>query len=183
MSNEVRVWDPLARILHWALAASVLVAWITSEIELEAAKRAHDWAGYAALAVVVLRLLWGAIGPRYARFNQFVLSPSRTLSYARAVMARIEPRYLGHNPLGGWMVVALLSMAGMAGLSGWLSVTDRFWGVEWVQEGHEWLSNALLLLIAFHLAGVVFTSLRHRENLVRAMLTGRKQAPGPGDIA
>jgi cytochrome b len=182
LSGEVRVWDPLARIAHWSLAVSVLVAWLTSEIELETAKRVHDWAGYAALAVVAVRLAWGVIGPRYARFSQFVYSPARTLSYARAVTRFAEPRYIGHNPLGGWMVVALLSMAAAAGLSGWLSVTDRFWGVKWVQELHEALANALLLLIALHVAGVVFTSLRHRENLVRAMLTGRKAAPRSGDM-
>jgi len=98
------------------------------------------------------------------------------------VIAFAEPRYLGHNPLGGWMVMALLSMVAAAGLSGWLSVTDRFWGVAWVQELHEALANALFLLVGLHIAGVVFTSLRHRENLVRAMLTGRKRAPEPGDV-
>jgi len=181
LSAEVRVWDPLTRIAHWTLAASVLAAWATSEADVEALKRAHEWLGYAALAVVALRLAWGAIGPRYARFSQFVPSPRRTLAYARAVLAFTERRYVGHNPLGGWMVVALLAMAAAAGLSGWLSVTDRFWGVKWVQELHEVLANTLLLLVALHVAGVVFTSVRHRENLVRAMLTGRKRAPAPGD--
>jgi cytochrome b len=80
------------------------------------------------------------------------------------------------------MVVALLSMAAAAGLSGWLSVTERYWGVQWVQETHGVLADALLLLVALHVAGVVFTSLRHGQNLVRAMLTGRKPAPRPGDM-
>ena len=182
MSAEVRVWDPLVRIVHWTLVASVLAAWITSELESDAAKRAHEWAGYAALALVALRLAWGAIGPRYARFGQFLRPPAQTLAYARAVLALAEPRHIGHNPLGGWMVVALLSMAAAAGLSGWLYVTDRVWGVEWVEEVHEALANGLLLLIALHVAGVVFTSLRHGENLVRAMFTGRKRAPRPGDL-
>ena len=148
MSAEVRVWDPLLRIAHWTLVASILATWITAELKVDAAKRAHEWAGYAALAVIALA----------------------------------EPRDLGHNPLGGWMVMALLSMAAAAGLSGWLSVTDRFWGVEWVQELHEILANTLFLLVGLHVAGVVFTSLRHRENLVHAMVTGRKQAPRPGDV-
>ena len=182
MNPEVRVWDPLLRIAHWALVAAVLATWITAELKLDAAKRAHEWAGYAALAVIALRLAWGWIGPRYARFAQFVRPPAWTLAYARAVMASQEPRYLGHNPLGGWMVMALLATAAAAGLSGWLSVTDRFWGIEWVQELHEALSNALYLLVGLHLAGVVFTSWRHRENLVRAMLDGRKRAPRPGDV-
>jgi len=182
LSAEVRVWDPLLRIAHWTLVASIVSAWITAEIELDAAKRAHEWAGYAALGVIALRLLWGWIGPRYARFGQFVRPPAATLAYARAVIAHAEPRYIGHNPLGGWAVVALLALTAAAGLSGWLSVTDRFWGVEWVQELHEALANALYALVGLHLAGVAFTSWRHRENLVRAMFTGRKPAPAPGDV-
>ena len=182
MSNEVRVWDPLLRIGHWTLVASILAAWITSEMKLDAAKRAHEWVGYAALAVIALRLAWGWIGPRYARFRQFVRPPVETLAYARAVIAHNEPRYIGHNPLGGWAVVALLALTAAAGFSGWLSVTDRFWGVEWVQELHEALANTLYAFVGLHLCGVFFTSWRHRENLVRAMLTGRKPAPQPGDV-
>jgi len=182
LSAEVRVWDPLLRIAHWTLVASIVAAWITSELKLDAAKRAHEWAGYAALAVVALRLVWGWIGPRYARFGQFVRPPAATLAYARAVIAHAERRYIGHNPLGGWAVVALLALTAAAGLSGWLSVTDRFWGVEWMQELHEALANALYALVGLHLGGVVFTSWRHRENLVRAMLTGRKPTPAPGDV-
>ena len=182
MSTEVRVWDPLLRIAHWTLVASILAAWITSEVKLDAAKRAHEWAGYAALAVIAVRLAWGWIGPRYARFSQFVRSPAWTLAYARAVIAQAEPRYIGHNPLGGWAVVTLLALTAAAGLSGWLSITDRFWGVEWVQEVHEALANTLFAFVALHLAGVAFTSWRHRENLVAAMLNGRKPAPRSGDV-
>jgi len=182
LSAAVRVWDPLLRIAHWTLVAAVLATWITAELKVDAAKRVHEWVGYAALAVIALRLVWGWIGPRYARFRQFVRSPSATLSYARALMARTEPRYIGHNPLGGWAVVALLALTAAAGVSGWLSVTDRFWGVEWMQELHEALANTLYAFVGLHLCGVFFTSWRHRENLVAAMLTGRKPASRPGDV-
>ena len=182
MTPEIRVWDPLVRILHWTLVASILAAWITAEVELESARRAHEWLGYGALAAIAVRVLWGLAGTRYARFRQFVRGPAATLAYGRSVAAFREPRYLGHNPLGGWMVVALLVAATGAGLSGWLAVTDRFWGVKWVEELHEALANSLFALVGLHVAGVVYTSLRHRENLVRAMFTGRKAAPGPGDV-
>jgi cytochrome b len=182
VSAGVRVWDPLVRVLHWTLVASILAAWITGEMDREGAQRLHEWAGYAALAVVALRLPWGILGGRYARFRQFLRGPRATLAYARQVAGGGEPRYLGHNPLGGWMIVALLVAVAGAGMSGWLMVTDRFWGVEWVEEVHEALANTLFALIGLHVAGVAFTSLRHRENLVRAMFTGRKRAPGPGDV-
>ena len=179
----MKVWDRFVRIAHWSLAGCVLAAWITAESKLKSAEALHEWLGYAALAVIALRFGWGWIGPRYARFLQFVAGPARTLAYAKAVLRGNEPRYLGHNPLGGWMIVALLASAALAALSGWLSVTDRFWGVEWVQETHEVLGNAVIALAALHVAGVVYTSWRQRENLAAAMLSGVKRPPEPGDVA
>ena len=179
----MKVWDRFVRIAHWSLAGCVLAAWITAESKHKSVEALHEWLGYAALAVIALRFAWGWIGPRYARFREFVAGPARTLAYARAVLRGGEPRYLGHNPLGGWMIVALLATAALAALSGWLSVTDRFWGVEWVQETHEVLGNAVIALAAAHVAGVVYTSWRQRENLAAAMLSGVKRPPEPGDVA
>ncbi|MBL8381571.1 MAG: cytochrome b/b6 domain-containing protein [Burkholderiales bacterium] len=172
----VRVWDPLVRIGHWVLVGSVIVAWFTRH-----GGAVHEWAGYVVLAVVGVRTLWGAVGPRHARFTQFVRPPAATLRYAALVARGREPRHLGHNPLGGWMIVALLAAAALAAASGWLYTTDRFWGVEWVEELHEGLANLLFVLAGVHVAGVVVESLRHRENLVAAMVHGRKRAPAPGD--
>jgi cytochrome b len=169
------VWDPVVRIAHWTLAACVIAAWFTRGA-------AHDWLGYGALGVVALRLVWGWIGPRHARFGQFVRAPAPTLAYARAVAQGRGPRYLGHNPLGAWMIVVLLAMVALAAASGWLASSDRFWGVEWLQETHHLLADALLGLATLHVAGVAYTSWRHRENLVRAMVTGRKAPPRPGDV-
>ncbi|MGQ0430633.1 MAG: cytochrome b/b6 domain-containing protein [Gammaproteobacteria bacterium] len=94
---------------------------------------------------------------------------------ARAVFAGREERFIGHNPLGGWMVVVLLSMVLLMGVTGWLYTTDRSWGVPWVEELHSTLSDVLFLFIALHILSVVFTSIRHRENLVAAMVRGRKR--------
>ena len=171
----MKVWDAFVRLAHWTLVAWVGAAWF-------ARGAPHEWLGYAALGVVVLRLAWGRLGTRYARFGQFVLGPGRTLAYARSVLERREARYLGHNPLGAWMIVALLAAVALAGVTGWLATTERYWGVEWVEELHELCADGLLGLAALHLAGVAYSSLRHRENLVRAMLTGRKAAPRPGDV-
>ena len=179
----MKVWDRFVRSAHWSLAGCVLAAWLTAELKLQSAEALHEWLGYAALAVIALRVAWGWIGPRYARFGQFVAAPSRVLAYAKAVLRGVEPRYLGHNPLGGWMIVALLATAALASLTGWLSVTDRFWGVERVQEVHELLGDALIALAALHVTGVVYTSWRQRENLAAAMLSGVKRPPEPGDVA
>ena len=167
----IKVWDPLVRILHWSLVLGIVTAWLTRQ----GAREAHELIGYAVLGVVILRILWGFSGTQYAQFSQFVASPVSTLKYLKQILAGTEERHVGHNPLGGWMIVALLAAIALVSLSGWLYTTDEFWGVEWVAELHEVLTYFLLALIALHLAGVAFTSYRQRENLVAAMLHGRKR--------
>ena len=169
--GRIRVWDALVRVLHWSLVLSVATAWLTRH----SPGRWHEWLGYAALAIVAARVAWGFLGSRYARFADFVRAGRVTSAYARDVLAHREARYLGHNPLGGWMVLALLVLVALVGFTGWLYTTDRYWGVEWVEDTHETLSNVLFLFVALHVAGVIFTSARHRENLVGAMLHGRKR--------
>ena len=171
----MRVWDAFVRVAHWTLVACVSAAWFARGVP-------HEWLGYAALAVVVLRVLWGFAGPASARFSRFVRGPSPTAAYAGRVFARREERHVGHNPLGGWMIVALLTTVMLVSASGWLAITDRYWGVEWVQDLHQWLADLLLALAALHVAGVAYSSLRHGENLVGAMITGRKRPPAAGDV-
>jgi len=175
----VRVWDRTVRVLHWALVGAVALAALTLVVWVGA----HQGAGYAALAIVALRVLWGGVGSRYARLRQFVRAPRATLRYALAVARGREPRYLGHNPLGGWMIVALMCCISGLALTGWLYTTDAFWGDELVERVHRALAWTLLGLVVLHVGGVLITSLRQHENLVRAMLDGRKRAPSEDDIA
>ena len=172
------VWDPLLRVGHWTLVATVAGAWITHE----GGGALHEWLGYASLAMIAVRVLWGFVGTRRARFASFVARPAATLAYARAFLAGREHRFIGHNPLGAWMIVALIAMVAATDLTGWLYTTDRFWGVKWVEEVHEGMSNLLLTLIALHVAGVLIASWRHRENLVAAMIDGHKRPPVAGDV-
>ena len=175
----VRVWDRAVRVLHWTLVVSLAL----SALGLVALFGVHQPAGYVALAAVLLRVMWGVFGSGYARFAQFVHGPRAALRYARAVAARRERRFIGHNPLGGWMVVALmLCVIGLA-LTGWLYTTDAFFGDETVERVHLALAWTLLGLVVAHVAGVIFTSLRHRENLVAAMFSGTKRAAQHDDIA
>jgi cytochrome b len=172
------VWDRLVRALHLTLIAAVAV----SALSLAWPIGLHRAAGWVAAAAVLLRVGWGVVGPRRARFTSFVLGPAATFGYAGAVLRGRAPRHLGHNPLGGWMVVALLAdVAGLA-LTGWLYTTDRWWGDATVEAVHLALAWALLALVALHVTGALATGRAHRENLVRAMVTGKKPAARPGDI-
>lgn len=169
---ERYVWDPLVRIGHWLLVASVVAAWFTRH----GGGAWHEWIGYAALAIVVVRLVWGFIGSRHARFGNFIVGPRKTLRYAFQMVCGDEPRYLGHNPLGAWMIVALIVTVLVVTGSGWLYTTDRFWGIAWVETLHSNATDVLIVLVMLHVAGVLYPSWRHRENLVAAMLHGRKRA-------
>lgn len=173
------VWSAPVRLAHWALAGAVIGCLVLHE-----GGRWHEALGYTALAVAALRTAGGFVArtPRL-RFARFVHGPAATWRYARAVLAHREPRHLGHNPLGGWMIVALLLCALTAGASGALYDTDRFWGDPLVYGVHQVAGWSFAALVPLHVAGVLFTSWRERENLLAAMLHGRKRAPQAGDVA
>jgi cytochrome b len=174
----VRVWPHWVRWGHWALAASVLGCTL-----LYQGGAWHEGLGYAALALALGRLAMGwRSGWRHLRFAAFVRGPTATWAYARALLARSEPRHLGHNPLGGWMVVALLLAAVLAGVSGALYTTDRYWGDDTVYTVHQMAGWAFAVLVPLHVGGVVITSLLQRENLLRALLSGRKRPAAAGDV-
>ena len=175
----VGVWDPVVRLFHWSLAASIGLAWFTSTSR----GVIHNEFGYAAAALVGVRLLWGLFGTRYARFSQFCRHPARILGYLRDILTGREARYIGHNPAGGAMIVALLAMISVTAFTGWMMTTDRYFGVDWVQITHKYCAYAVIAMVCMHLCGVVLASFRHRENLVKAMLTGKKREPAEGDVA
>lgn len=165
--HRIVVWDPFVRAFHWSLVVAYLGAWLTAE-ELAGL---HEQLGYFVLALIGLRLIWGLIGTRHARFSDFVRGPAATLSYLRSLAGGRPRHYLGHNPAGGWMVVLLLLTLVATAASGILvgGGEEELW-----EELHEGLANLSLLLVAVHITGVVAASLLHGENLVRAMLTGHK---------
>ncbi|MBC7455269.1 MAG: cytochrome b/b6 domain-containing protein [Massilia sp.] len=175
--SKQRVWDAPVRVLHWLLVASMGAAWLTSS----SIGLAHERIGYGAGAIVLARLAWGFCGSRHARFAQFVRPAAPTLRYLRAVAGGHAARHLGHNPLGGWMVLALLGCVAMLVVSGGSLTTDLLWGYAWPVQLHAALAWLLVALIALHVGGVLLTSWQHRENLVAAMLTGDKAPPGDGD--
>jgi cytochrome b len=173
--GRVRVWDRAVRALHWSLVASVAIAALSLVDALGLAVW-HRPAGYVALGIVLLRAAWGFAGRGHARFAAFIRGPRLTLLYVRQLLRHREPRLLGHNPLGAWMIVALMGCVAVLAATGWLYTTDWFWGSEAVEDVHRALAWTLLGLVALHLGGVIFTSVRHRENLVIAMIDGEKEA-------
>lgn len=174
---QVKVWDPLVRVFHWSLVISVAAAWLIAE----SWRTAHEWFGYMVLLLIAVRVAWGFAGGRYARFRQFLRGPAVVANYARQLAAGNAPRYIGHNPLGAWMMATLLLTLLTIGVSGWMLTLDAFFGSDAVTALHETLANALLFLVALHVAGAIWTGWKHGENLVRAMVTGTKRHPGPDD--
>jgi cytochrome b len=168
----VRVWDPFVRVFHWSLVGLFALAFVTGD-EIE---WLHVGVGYAIVGLVVLRIVWGLVGPQHARFADFVRSPSTIARYLLQAARWRAPRYLGHNPAGGAMVAALLVMIVGIAATGFAMTTDAFWGSEWMEDLHECLVYTTIGLIVLHVAGVVFSSIAHGENLVKAMITGRKAA-------
>jgi cytochrome b len=117
----------------------------------------------------------GFIGSRYARFSNFIQSPRQILAYLRDVAMFRAPRYLGHNPAGGAMIIALLVMLVGTSITGYMMTTDAFWGAKSVEEVHEAFANLTVGLVVFHVLGVLLSSFEHRENLVKSMITGWKR--------
>lgn len=169
--ETVRVWDPFVRIFHWSLVSLFFFAFLTGDEW----KSAHVYAGYGVGILIFARILWGFAGTKHARFSSFVFSPATVLAFLKDSIFLKAKRYLGHNPAGGAMVIALLLSVGAIATTGYMMTTDTYWGVEWVEDAHEAIVYFSLGLVALHVAGVVLASVEHKENLVRSMFTGRKR--------
>jgi cytochrome b len=156
-----KVWDPFIRFFHWSLVILFALAWLTEDRQA-----LHRPIGYAILALVILRTVWGFIGSKHARFSDSVWSPRATLEYARGLLAGTAPRVLGHNPLAGVMILALLAMLLATGASGWLMTTGSFGSTGWLEELHEALATLTLALVGLHVLAVLVMSAVHGENLV-----------------
>ena len=170
MNKTVKVWDPVVRVLHWSLAIVVLANFVN-----EAGDPLHDWLGYAALALVGARFVWGWVGPAHARFSDWVRGPRAVAVYLRERLSGRSHRQLGHNPAAAVMMVALLAGVALVGVTGWLQTTDWFFGEQWLEELHEVLAWTLLAMIGLHVVAAISESIHYRENLIASMIHGRKR--------
>lgn len=186
--QEIKVWDPFVRIFHWSLALFFTVAYLTED-DFETV---HFYMGYAISALIGFRLLWGIVGPKYARFSNFITGHDKVVSYLKSLLTGNAEHYVGHNPAGGMMVVVLLLMLAMTcffgmtllAFDGGGPLAGTFVTVlneDLVEEVHELCANGTLLLVFVHIAGVIVSSFLHRENLVRAMVTGIKKVVAKKD--
>ncbi len=199
MTERIKVWDIVVRSFHWSLVFFFIIAYLSGD-ELDTV---HAYAGYVIAALLIIRLVWGFIGTRNARFVNFIYGPSEVKRYARSLTTRQPMHYEGHNPIGGWMVIALLVsliLTTWSGLEAYgveghgpLATESSLVSVayangdegkgneqeenedEFWEEIHEALANLTLLLVFVHIGGVLFASLMHGENLIKIMLTGYRE--------
>jgi cytochrome b len=166
---KILVWDLPTRLFHWLFAATILIAWSTGE--LDSPLIFHVTVGCLALVLFLFRMVWGFMGSRYARFSSFLYAPGDAIRYLLDAMKGRVSHYIGHNPAGSWAAYGLLAL----GLVSVVSGVATLLGGHAYKEIHEFSSNAMLILVVFHVAGVVFSSYVHHENLARAMVIGYKE--------
>jgi cytochrome b len=174
-SNRTLVWDLPTRVFHWMLAVSFAGAYLTSESER--LRDVHMMLGYTAAGLVVFRLLWGLLGTRYARFTSFPLSPAAVVAYLKSLLSLSPRHYFGHTPAGSWAILGMLALVAAIGVSGWANALEV--GPKWMEDVHESFAKVTLALVIVHVVAVVVSSVLHRDNLPRAMLSGYKPGAGP----
>lgn len=174
--KQIRVWDPLVRILHWALVFCVVSNFIN-----ESGHAVHRFLGLTASGVVVVRFVWGFIGPQYARFSDWFPTPSRLVPYIKALLSNAAPRHIGHNPAGAVMMLVLMALVISLGTSGFMMTTDAYMDTDWLKELHETFANLLIASVIVHVGAALFESWKHKENLVASMLHGKKPVVSPAE--
>lgn len=171
--KNYRIWDPMIRLFHWSLVAG----FTANALVLDDDSKAHEWVGYAVIALVILRLIWGFVGPHSARFTSFTPGKTQIIDQISDIATRHRRAHLGHSPLGALMIYNLLAAMLVIGLTGYMMTTNAFFGVDWVEEAHEFFVLWAELSVVAHVAAVIWESRRTGVNLPRAMVTGVKSVP------
>jgi len=171
LPGMVKVWDRLVRCIHWSVAFLVLGNFVN-----ESGSTWHRYAGYACVTLVLLRLIWGVVGSGYAHFSQWMPTVRGVWDYFRSLLNGTPRRYLGLNPAGASMALLFWSLIFALGITGKMMGLDQFWGEEWLENLHATLAYILLGGISIHVFSAVAMSIKHRENLIKAMVTGKKRA-------
>lgn len=171
--RTIKVWDPVVRFFHWGTA----LLFFANMFMIDDESALHNYAGYTLFALVLVRLVWGVVGTEYARFSTFWPRMSDVKQHLKSLVSGAPEQHLSHNPLGALMVFNLLATLVLICVTGIMMTTDMYWGVEWVETAHEILANYALACVGLHIVGVLIEMHRSKVNIVKAMVTGRKEMP------
>ncbi|MBX8545062.1 cytochrome b/b6 domain-containing protein [Pseudomonas cichorii] len=170
---SLHLWDPLVRLFHLSVAGVFIANYFFNE----AGGDWHVWLGYYAVAWLCVRVVWGFVGPRSARWSDFWPSPSRLRAHVQSLIDRRPAHRLGHSPLGALVMVLMMVLIFSIGLTGWMmEEVDALWGADWPLQIHETLADALCALVVVHMAAAIFESFQVRDNLPLSMLTGKRRS-------
>lgn len=168
--ESIYVWDRFVRVFHWSLVSCVLLDYFV----LDDGETIHQWLGYAAYVLVLARIVWGFIGTKYARFSDFLPTPTRIIKHVRLVINGEQDTHVGPNPMGAMMMFALMALVLALGVTGFMQSLDAYWGEEWLMDLHDTLADILIALAAIHALAAIAMSRIERTNLIKAMITGIK---------
>ncbi len=191
--KPVRVWDLPTRLFHWSIAMLAVFCVVTGKMGLDWME-IHMIGGYAVLTLVLFRLAWGFVGGRHARFASFVRGPVTVWRHMAGMLQKDQPRHLGHNPLGGWAVMAMLGALLLQASTGLFANDDIFTegplyplvskaASDVLTRIHRWNADAIIALVAIHVLAILFYLIVKRDNLIGPMITGRKMWRGPAPPA
>ena len=169
--QSILVWDFPVRIFHWLLVVSFAGAWLSSESE--AWQMIHYAFGYTAVVLILFRIVWGIVGTRYARFSQFIKGPAETMHHLKSLLVGKQHSGAGHNPAGALAMISLMILILLIGLTGYWSIKE-FLG-DFMSGAHETISDLAFIVVVIHIAAAIMMSFMQKENLVRSMVTGKKQ--------
>lgn len=188
--DKVLIWDLPTRFFHWLLVLSLLAQYVTAEW-LDNAIEWHFYIGYFTLFLIVFRVLWGVVGTQHAKFSSFVKGPKAVFKYATTLFRRDTPPSLGHNPLGGWFVIVMLTLVAVQAVSGLFMTDDVFLDgpyrslagdevLEWMSTVHHLAFDLLLYVIGLHIIAITFYRVYKKQNLVQPMIDGGKETSDAG---
>ncbi|MBB3967018.1 cytochrome b/b6 domain-containing protein [Rhizobium metallidurans] len=173
-AKKIEVWDLFVRIFHWTVLAAVILNLFVFKEDIW-----RQATGYIAGAAVILRIVWGFIGTKYARFSQFFPSPRQLREQIHAEVNKKSRRYIGHTPFGSLMMLTLMGLLLAVAVTGWFMTQEFSWAPGWLEDVHGLLAESIMWLAFFHALAAIVESYRHRENLVKSMITGKKRAEEP----
>ncbi len=179
VKNIVNVWDLPVRAIHWLLVIFFAGAYLTAEED--GLRLLHVTFGYSLAALLAVRIIWGFVGTKHARFTSFIKGPEASWKYLMSLFKSNPQHHTGHNPLGAIAIVSLMLLGLGVSFTGWCALHEV--GGEWNEELHEAIAEGMLVLVGIHVVSVIAASLLHHENLVKAMVNGSKSGSSEDQIS